>query len=392
MNKKVLVVLAGLVFLFGGIVQAQPGNLSPTAKISLLTASPGQELYSVFGHSALRVVDPVSGIDEVYNYGTFDFDTPFFYYKFARGQLLYKLSVTTYDRFLWEYQHEGRAMYEQTLDLTHDQMLQIYAFLQINRMPENRYYAYDFFYDNCSTRLRDLIEELVNPDWGHEPYPDREVTFRDMLKPYVNRLPWSRFGIDLALGLPADQVVTPWHAMFLPDELFIGLSQARHADGTPLVQQVEVVLQETLSNEPESRFSPVLIGWMILLIGLATMWRRRWSLVFDRFLFVVLGLIGLVIFFLWFISEHHATDNNMNMLWALPTHLYFIWKAGLGKTTGFPRLYFRLVTGINFLLLVLWMWLPQDFHPAFFPIILLAGIKALTYAFNIRSLKRKPLL
>ncbi|MFO7978949.1 MAG: DUF4105 domain-containing protein [Bacteroidales bacterium] len=389
MKKNILLILVGLMVMAFQPVQAQPAALSHAAQMSLLTASPGQELYSVFGHSALRVVDPVTGKDEVYNYGTFDFDTPFFYYKFARGQLLYKLAVTTYDRFIWEYQHEGRAMYEQTLYLPREQMLEIYAFLQTNRLPENRYYAYDFFYDNCSTRLRDLIEEFVNPDWGHDPYPDREVTFRDMLKPYVNRLPWSRFGTDLALGLPADKVVSPWHAMFLPDEMFIAFSQARHPDGSALVEQVDVVLEETIGSVSESRFTPVLIGWMIFLVGLATMWRRRWSLWFDRFLFVSLGVMGLVIFFLWFISEHHATNNNMNILWALPTHLYFILKTGLGKTTGFPRIYFRMIAVINFVLLALWLWIPQGFHPAFFPLILLAGFKAFTYGFNFRSLKRK---
>jgi hypothetical protein len=386
--------LAFLLFIFflapgPGVPSLWGANLSPAARITLLTASPGEELYSVFGHSALRVSDPVAGIDEVYNYGTFDFDTPFFYYRFTRGQLYYKLSVTSMQRFMLEYQYEGRAVYEQVLNLTQREKQRIYDFLQINRLPENQYYWYDFFYDNCATRIRDLVDDHLDLDWGEDPFPMEQRSFRDMLKPYLVNMPWNGFGIDIALGLPSDQLADPWHYMFLPDEMFIAFAQARHSDGRPLVDGYQVVLEETLVVSPPGPFSPGLVWWLLLIVGLASFARRQWSLWFDRIYFSLLGVIGLIVFFLWFLSEHHATNNNMNILWALPTHLYFIFKLRNGYAEGLARYYFRIVFIINAALLVLWPWLPQDFHAAFFPMILLAAIKAFSYGFDAPALRKK---
>lgn len=384
--KKVILWFALVFMLFGNHLKAQRAELSPYASMSLLTASPGQELYSVFGHSALRVYDPLTGVDEVYNYGTFDFETPYFYYRFIEGRLLYMLSVTTYNRFLQEYHYEGRAMYEQFLNLSLQQKQEIYNFLQHNRLPANRYYAYDFFYDNCSTRIRDIIEEFVAPDWGTDPFPTHQRSFRDMLKPYLESMPWNRLGIDIALGMPSDRIATPWHYMFLPEEMFMAFAQARLQDGSPLVEDMQVVLEARFELAPAGGMIPSLFFWGVLLMGLASFFRRSWSMWFDRLFFSIMGLVGVLVFFLWFISEHHATNNNMNILWALPTHLYFVFKARGYETSGITRLYFRIVFFIQLILLVAWYWIPQDFHPAFFPIILLMAVKAYAYGFGLGRL------
>jgi hypothetical protein len=379
--KRYLVFL--LVFFCSLALSAQIGihrDLSPSASMSILTASPGLELYSVFGHSALRVYDPVNGIDEVYNYGTFDFETPNFYGKFASGQLLYRLTVSSIDRFLLEYYYEGRAVYEQILNLTADEMQRIYDFLQVNRQPENRDYLYDFFFDNCSTRLRDLLQIAVEPDWGEEVYMGEVRSFRHMLKPYLEQQPWSRFGIDLVLGLPADRIASPWNYMFLPDELFLALAQARLPDGRPLVDQTLVILEKEVII-PEGNNSPIWIAWIIFALGIIVFFSRKAAIVFNRAYFIILGLIGLVIFYLWFISDHHAANNNINILWALPTHLYFIFKVKSQAVSGISRLYWRITGILNLILIVFWFWLPQDLHPAFFPLILLAAVNSLNFGF-----------
>ncbi len=357
-------------------------RLSASARISLLTASPGEELYSVFGHSALRVVDPEIGLDEVYNYGTFDFDTPNFYLKFSRGQLLYKLSVTSFEYFLMEYRYEGRAVYEQVLSLTPKEKNRIYEFLLVNRLPENQYYLYDFFYDNCATRIRDIVDDHLDPDWGPDPHPEPQRSFRDMLHPYISNTPWIKFGIDLALGMPSDIKATPWDYMFLPDEMYVAFSQARHADGRPLVSGQNIVLEETLVRASPPALSPSLLLWILFFAGMFSLLKPQLSRWFDRLFFSFLGLLGLVIAFLWFLSDHAATNQNLNLLWTLPTHLFFVFKASAFNPQGITRLYFRLVFFLNLLFLMAWLFIPQDFHAAFFPIILLAMIKAFPYGFG----------
>lgn len=357
-------------------LSGQELRLSPQAQFSLLTASPGTELYSVFGHSALRVYDPGNGIDEVYNYGTFDFNTPNFYLKFIRGKLMYQLSVSSLSSFLPEYAHEKRAVYEQILILNHTEKEQIYEFLLVNSLPENRSYLYDFFYDNCSTRIRDIIDNQLDIDWGEDPFTGPPRSFRDMLQPYVAPLPWAAFGIDLALGLPADRVAAPWHYMFLPDEMFVAVAQARHADGRPLVEGYQLLLADTPAAARQFRLTPVFIMWAIFVIGCLSLFNKRFSMIFDKVYFTLLGLVGVVVLSLWFFSDHASTNQNMNLLWALPTHLYFIFRVKELPGNRAVKRYFQITCIISFLLLVLWPLIPQGYNPAFFPLIALVTVKA----------------
>jgi hypothetical protein len=311
-------------------------RLSEEAEISMLTASPGDELYSVFGHSALRVYDPLYGIDEVYNYGTFDFDTPNFYLKFTRGQLLYQLSVSTFKQFLREYEYEQRAVYEQLLNLNQDEKQRIYDFLLVNRLPENRSYLYDFFYDNCATRIRDIVHDLLFIDWGDDPYPGPQRSFRDMLQPYLSNMQWAAFGIDLALGLPADRIATPWHYMFLPDEMFTAFAQARHIDGRPLVKNHHIVLEASGRTSSSSPITPKAVTWTVFFIGLASMFNKRFSQIFDKAFFSFLGLTGIVIAVLWFFSDHESTNQNMNLLWAI-AHTFVLYLQSRKRQKGLCR-------------------------------------------------------
>ncbi len=405
MNLSALKIII-IVFALGlSLHQSKAMTLSPHAEITMLTASPGDELYSVFGHSALRVVDRENNLDLVFNYGTFDFDTPNFYLQFTRGKLLYKLSVAPMEYFVPEYLFEGRAIYEQVLNLSQEQKQQVFDFLMINRLPENAYYHYDFFYDNCATRIRDLVDNILEPLWPDESEINEESialirsmldyefdykpelkpsrTFRDLLQPFLVTMPWSKFGIDLALGLPADKVATVWDFMYLPDEMLIAFALANHRDGRPLVSEYRIIIPKTVELSPASKITPQMVMWLLVLLSLASLFRAKWSLIFDKIFFSVLGITGLVIVFLWFFSDHITTKANLNILWAIPTHLYFIWMANYTSLRDSVKWYFRFVSFLSFCLLVLWPFMPQDFHGAFFPIILISLLKSLTYGFTI---------
>ncbi len=374
MQKIILLFLLLPVFMSQGTSLVYAQHLSPEAKISLLTASPGEELYAAFGHSALWVADPVNEIDEVYNWGTFDFDTPNFYTKFLQGRLMYQLSVTSMQQFLWSYHNAGREVVEQELILTATEKNRIYAFLLVNRQPENIDYRYDFLYDNCATRIRDLIDHELDIDWGVPPGAAEDRTFREMLRPYTQHAPWTALGIDILLGLPADQVATPWHQMFLPDDMFDAFNHARHKDGRLLANGYREILPETVEMPDPFLITPTIALWGLFVLGLLSIFKRRFFIMLRALFFLIPGLLGVIVFFMWFLSDHVATAVNLNILWALPTHAWFAFrmhKADLSHTT---RLYMKVIFFLSLALSVTWPLNPQDLHGATFPIIALTAI------------------
>ena len=160
-KKLILLSFIALHTLFLTTVKAQKITLSETAVISVLTMGPGNALNDSFGHSAFRILDPNQHIDMVYNYGVYDFDTPHFYLKFTKGQLLYQLDRTSFNLFYRHYLEQNRWIKEQVLNLTTAEKQEVFNFLQNNYLPENRNYTYDFFFDNCATRIRDVLARVL---------------------------------------------------------------------------------------------------------------------------------------------------------------------------------------------------------------------------------------
>ena len=207
-------------------------SLTDAARISLITGQPGKELYASFGHSAIRVYDPSKGLDLVYNYGTFDFDEPGFYTNFLRGKLNYSLSVYDFRNMVLSYKYRNLSLYEQILDLSYEERKSVYAYLNTNYQPENRYYLYDFFFDNCSSRIRDVFEEILGSKLEfRDEHIQKHKTFRQLLDEFLVYSPWADFGIDLILGIPTDAVASSDEYMFLPYKLFDAFEQARIHDG-----------------------------------------------------------------------------------------------------------------------------------------------------------------
>ena len=323
--KKIAISLIFLLTVSGlGSVQAQQ------YQISLLTCDPGEMIYSSFGHSGIRVTELTTGRDVVYNYGTFDFGAPNFVLNFATGRLDYFLSVSTFDRFIAEYDYFQRSVREQVLDLNEQQKLDLILFLETNYLPENRAYRYDFFFDNCATRVRDALvtvlgDQLVWNDAVREPV---ESSFRDLIDEMVYYMTWSDLGIDLALGSRLDRDATPLEEQFLPKYVEGAFARASiQGDGPtrPLAGQSRVILDFA---KPESSFgaiNPYWIFWVVALIFTAITFigfkKKKLFIGFDVAFFGILGIIGIVITLLWAGSEIPSTKYNWNILWAFPGHL-----------------------------------------------------------------------
>ncbi len=381
-NKWLLLVLF-LFFLNNSPVGAQ--SLSPQARISLITCSPGDELYSMYGHSAIRVNDPSYGIDYVFNYGTFNFNTPNFYPKFVRGKLKYQLSVSDFSDFLAAYQYYNRSVYEQNLNLTSSQKNAVFRYLQTNYLPENREYLYDFFFDNCATRIRDVFKKTLQDSLQFDPtVAQKKQSFRQIVGIYQNPFPWADFGVDLAMGVPSDRLANAPEYMFIPDYLEEGFAKARVRDKTgihPFAQPVNVIFNATPPAPATSPgLTPQILLWTVLVLGaLFTFWQfrqKRVTYIFDVVVFGFIGLLGAVVLFLTTGTDHKAFAKNLNLLWAIPLHLPVAFLLLRKNRPDFLKIYFLLTAGLMGLLLILWRWLPQEYHPAFFPLVLLLGLRA----------------
>ncbi len=383
MIKKSLILSTLLAIIFSAGMRAQGSlQLSPEARVTLLTCSPGDELYSVFGHSAIRVEDPLTGLDAVFNYGTFDFSDPNFYANFVRGKLNYILSVSEFRHFEYDYLMEGRYIWEQELNIDNREKQHLFDSLVINAQPENRYYLYDFFFDNCATRIRDIFVEGI----------DREIvfnydvlvsgkSFRELLMPYLTEKPWARLGINLALGLPSDKTATGWDYMFLPDHMMTLFEDARFKSEqtVPFTPGSNLILEGRDLPRALTGYAPLWVFIIVLLITIYLSYRDlkkgAVSWWFDRVIFGVTGLLGLLIAFLWFGTDHQVTVWNLNIIWAHPFHLLIIFFMSY-KHHHLIRYYFMINLPILVLLLLSWPLNPQALPWMIIPFVISMAIRS----------------
>ena len=314
-----------LLLVFSALGFAQP-ILTNQAKLSVLTIGTADELYAKFGHSAFRVQDPALGIDVVYNYGQFDFNTPNFYLKFTQGKLLYRLSRISFANFLYDYELENRWVREQELVLSADEKNQLFKFLEHNYLPENRYYKYDFLFDNCSTRIPAALKTVLGDQltFNYNHLKDH-FTFRELIHQNLEVNSWSNFGIDLALGSVIDRKATPWEHLFLPIYVYKQLPNTL-IDNNPLVIGDKLLL-DVKSTAKSANFFISPLFWLTLLslfvIGLTykDFKNKTRSRILDFTLFFITGIAGLIIALLWFATDHQATAKNFNFLWTFPFNL-----------------------------------------------------------------------
>ena len=369
---------AGLLFLFS-IVFFNLYSQTDTShlRISLITCSPGTELYSTFGHSAVRVTDSAVYTDKVYNYGTFEFDDDF-YIDFVKGRLLYCLSVENYRDFVTFYREEGRSIAEQVLNLTGDEKLRLQKALLTNADEQHRYYKYQFLFDNCATRIRDIVKANTDEQVTFKKIlPAEDISFRKMIHSYLHKTgnDWSGVGIDILLGMSLDKKVKNEEAMFLPDFLAKGFDSASNGP-RKLVSSAHVVYT---APEPGGQgsflFSPFMVFTVVFLVYvLLCLWSRKAAVVLDSILFFVVGLLGVLLVFMWTGTDHADCKNNLNLLWAFPPHLvaaFFI----AGKKSWVKR-YWRFTALLELALLLLWFFLPQQLNNGLIPVVLLLAFRS----------------
>ena len=313
------------------VVNATAGAQSMTnpdrIQISLLTCSPGKEVWAQYGHTAIRYYDKESGEDLAINYGIFSLDQTYFIPRFVLGMTDYRMGVQPMDMFLAQYSYEGRGVVEQVLNLSAEDKEVIYKALQENMKPENVVYRYNYFFDNCTTRARDM---LVNHLHGKVVYPpaEEDATFRSMIHKWNNKYEWSQFGEDLLLGVNADRKTTKSEQQFLPENLRSDFDKAKY-NGKPLVKETNVLLDaETEVVEPVFPLSPLSVALIFAVISLVMMlfsYRRQqvyWA--WDLALMLTSGLMG-IIFFIMIFSQHPCVSLNFILLFFNPLPFFFLY-------------------------------------------------------------------
>ncbi len=304
--------------------------LSDSTDVYLLTYTPGYELYNFFVHSAIRVKDPVHGLDLVYNYGTFDFSTPNFYLKFTRGKLLYQLSHSPFELEYYQMGRVGHTVYQQKMNLSQAEKQNLYENLEKNYLPENRYYKYDFIYDNCATRIRDIIEVSVQGKivYNYGEKYQQERSFRELIYPYIEDSEWISMGINLLFGNATDKIAKPYEYMFLPYYLMDIFSGAMILDDNgkrELLDEPVLIYQADNHEDAQGASLPAIIFWIafVLVVFLSIReFKGKMSLKkLDIFLFGFSGFLGVFFMSLWLWSDHRALAGNLDLLWAFPLNL-----------------------------------------------------------------------
>ncbi|MCX7985732.1 MAG: DUF4105 domain-containing protein [Bacteroidales bacterium] len=302
----------------------QKVSFSDSLDFSILTISPGKELYSVFGHTAIRLIDYKNGHDFVFNYGTFDFQTKGFYFKFALGRLDYQLSVERFEDLFQMCSFENRTLIEQKLNLSTEQKMGLLFALIENYRPENRYYRYKFFTDNCATRVRDILTQNISGfHWNNLSKVDSSKTFRQLYRPYLNSMPWILNGIELLLGPMADKIAG-YDVMFLPDKLKVALEYASISN-VPVVIGEKKLYAAIPSSVNNPFFTPVLFAFFLLVVAIGIEWMPKFRSFFDNIFFTLVGFLGFFILILSSISAHSELHSNLVAGLFSPLLLLWIW-------------------------------------------------------------------
>jgi len=371
---------------------AQQFQLSPEAKISVLTIGPGESLNDAFGHNAFRIEDKKLGIDVVYGFGEYDFDAPNFYLKFAQGKLNYLISRHNFSNFYNHYVRYNRTIEEQVLNLSIEENQKLLNYLENNYKPENRRYLYDFFYDNCATRIRDVANTVTkNNITFTSPENFKPNTFRALIHEHVGLNSWGSFGIDIALGSVIDKKATANEYMFLPKYIHTFFGNAKIKQTNNLVKSSSTIFQKKETTASSNfLFSPLMIMGLlaltILFITYKDYKKNRQSKWLDIIAFGVTGLVGILLLLLWFATDHSATAQNYNVLWAVPLNIIVIAQLFKPQVKNWFKSYLKFLIIMLCLLTLHWIIGVQVFAIGLIPLLIALIIR---YVYLLRYYNQK---
>ena len=369
-------------------------------RVTLLTCSPGQEVYELYGHTAIRCQQPRQGLDAIFNYGVFDMSKPHFAWHFVLGQTDYTVQPIPWEYFVKEYEERGSSITEQELNLTQDEARRLTNRLIENSLPENCEYRYNFLYKNCTTMVRDIVEQTIN---GRTQYSDTlpHQTAREILHHYTAQHPWVQEGNDLLLGAEVDTILSAHAAMFIPENLMQAFDGAfictPRGDMRPLVRSKKIIVPLRLPQRGETDASGIVLsplyamlafGALCLVIMLLELWTKRLFWLWDVLLLLLQGAAGTLLVFLCLFSEHPAVDSNWQ-IWLLNPIAFvgipLVIKAAIRHK---PTLWYAFQFTVLALFLLFSPWISQVFAKITVPLALCLLTRPISYYFvRVKRLK-----
>ncbi|WP_299367850.1 DUF4105 domain-containing protein [Winogradskyella sp.] len=354
----------------------QQRSLTENAEVSILTFGPGTSLNDAFGHNAFRIKDENQRIDLVYGYGEYDFGAPNFYLKFARGKLNYMISKNSFANIFRHYSSYNRSIKEQILNLSFEEKQRLFDFLENNYRPENRKYLYDFFFDNCATRIRD-VSDIATKNTITYGFPDdsQQKTFRQLIHEHLSFNSWGSLGIDIALGSVIDREATANEYMFLPKYIHAFFNTAKIDKTNDLVKSSSTLFESKPTNASTNiSFSPLfiigLIAIAIIYITYKNFMSKTRSKWLDILLFGITGLVGVILLLLWFATDHTATGYNYNLLWAFPLNLLLLYQLNNDKVKNWVRGFLKFLIIMLCLMTMHWIIGVQVFAITLIPLLI----------------------
>ncbi|MCY1721309.1 DUF4105 domain-containing protein [Prolixibacteraceae bacterium Z1-6] len=388
--KRGLIIFAMLI---GAVVlsplKSRAFQLSGQAEISVVTCSPGNEAYSVYGHSAIRVHDAAYNYDIVFNYGIFDFSAPNFIYRFAAGETDYLLGAYRFDAFVEGYKKEKRSVFEQTLDLTPSEKQKIFDFLLWNAKPENRVYRYNFFFDNCATRIRDVLADNIEGGLEFNLEDQSHKTLRRLTKDYHGKLLWLNFGIDFLVSSESDREATVLEEMFLPDYVMKHFANAKkNGEGIPVVKKLTTIYKAPNNDFKSSKITSPFVVFLLLTLfvvyfSVKEFRQGKIKNGMDYFVFGFNGLMGIVMGWFVLFSEHPAMSPNYNLLWGVPLNLVFAFAWSIKKWRPVLNYYHVFISVWLIAFICCASFVPQYFHPVFYLFVIMVLSRSLAHSIII---------
>ena len=358
-------------------------NLSVYSEVSIVTAGPGTELYEAFGHSAIRIKDPVLNFDIIYNYGMFDFNQPNFLLNFAKGNMIYSLARYDFKYFLASYKKDKRWLKQQVLNLTQKEKQAYFSFLEQNAAPKNRDYLYDPYFNNCATKLRDITKNILGSKVTfNDSQIEKDLTFRNLTNNEIHWNSWGTFGLNLIAGIKLDKKVTSEESMYLPDyayELFKNASVLDKNERKSLIKREDELLVFNEIKPTSSFLSPFLIFSLLSLLGLFITYKdvknKRRTKTVDFLIFFTTGIIGCILIFLWFFSTHSTAPNNFNILWAFASNLVIAFFFLKNSVNNWIKKYLLILSIFLLIIPILWVIGVQEFPIIITPILIFIFVR-----------------
>lgn len=380
MIKRLLSFLIFATFFIGN---SQNVQLSVYAEISIVTSGPGENIYEKFGHTAIRVKDPVLKLDILYNYGIFDFEDPNFIPNFVKGYMKYQLASYSFHYALKSANEDERWTKQQVLNLTQKEKNAFFYFLEQNAAPENAKYFYDPFFDNCATRPKDIIKKIIGEQLELKGnFITEDKSLRDLMNEKIHPNTWGSFGINIALGNRLDKTATLEEYAYLPEYLFEIVADSKIKRDTkviPLAKKTEDLITHDSKLSKGDIFSPFLIFSLLLIITLIVTYRdlknNKRTKGLDFLLFISTGFLGILIVFLSFFTNHSTAPNNFNFLWGFAPNVVIAFLLLKKKLQPWLKKYVFVLLILMLLIPIIWISGIQKFTYPIIPLLITLTIR-----------------